>query len=61
MGRVGQLNDPCPSPPGAKRSFSIFDCCVVCSKCWKVSLDGVGPSKARRAGMIIYAEGQGEW
>jgi hypothetical protein len=28
LGCVGQLNDPCPSSPGATRSNDLFDCCV---------------------------------
>ena len=61
LGRVGQLNYPCPSSPGATRSNDLFDCCVVPSEWWKVPLDDVGPSKAPNAGSIIYIEGQGEW
>ena len=28
IGCVGQLNDPCPSSPGATCSKDLFDCCV---------------------------------
>jgi hypothetical protein len=28
LGRAGQVNDPCPSSPGATCSHNPFDCCV---------------------------------
>jgi len=61
MGLMGQLNDSCPSSPGATHSINPFDCCVGGHWCWQVPSDEVGPSKATEAGMMIDAVRLEEW
>ena len=46
MGRVGHINDPWQSSPGATRSHTPFDCCVSVFFHCRVPLDVASLSKA---------------